>query len=256
MFQFDVWGGAGIVSISGAGMRMCRAWLLVGVVAVGQALAAQEAMGKVRLGDGPLPPPLVSEQVPPVYPPLARAARVQGTVVLDVLISRTGDVSDVKPISGPALLTPAAIDAVKQWKYQPYLANGVAFDLTTEVSVTFHLTEEPGKAAVGGVQTEPGKTKAAPILRLRVSSRVAEGIRLKRVKPVYPPEAKKAHVRGTVVLHAIISKEGNVTGLKVVVGPEELSESAIEAVKQWKYKPYLLNGEPVELDTTIEVRYE
>ena len=112
---------------------------LLAAIAVGQFVVAQEAMGNVRLGVGPLPPPVVVAGVAPVYPPLARTAAVQGTVVLDVSISKDGEVVDVQLISGPAMLAPAAIDAVRHWKYKPYLVNGVAFDLITEVSVKFRL---------------------------------------------------------------------------------------------------------------------
>ncbi len=72
--------------------------------------------------------------------------------------------------------------------------------------------------------------------------------------PVYPPEVKAAGVQGTVVMRAIISKTGDVAQLHVVSRPGELTGSALDAVRQWKYKPYLLNGEPVE--TMITVNYQ
>jgi len=190
-----------------------------------------------------------------MYPPLARTAAVQGTVVLDAAVSKTGDVTELKLISGAAMLAPAAIDAVKQWKYKPYLVNGVAFDITTEVAVIFQLDPRPGEAGVNGGE-QAGAAKVSPVSRMRVSSGVTAGLLLRRVDPVYPQEAKDAHIQGTVILHAIISREGSIEGLTVVTGPAELAGAAMDAVKQWKYKPYLFNGEPIELDTTIEVRYQ
>ena len=74
-----------------------------------------------------------------------------------------------------------------------------------------------------------------------------------KVKPAYPAAAKKAHIEGTVVLHAIIAKDGTVGSLEYVSGPVELKDSAIEAVKTWRYKPMLLNNHPVEVDTEISV---
>jgi TonB family protein len=74
-------------------------------------------------------------------------------------------------------------------------------------------------------------------------------------KPVYPVEAKANHIEGAVVMNAIISKEGVVENLQVLSGPEELRASALDAVKEWKYRPYLLNGEPTEVETTITVNY-
>lgn len=78
---------------------------------------------------------------------------------------------------------------------------------------------------------------------------------LTKVTPVYPPDAKAAHISGTVLLHAIIAKDGAIASLQLISGPPELTKSAWDAVKQWVYKPYLLNGEPTEVDTTITVTY-
>jgi len=100
----------------------------------------------------------------------------------------------------------------------------------------------------------PAPTKIV-VSRLRVSSGVARGLLLKKVEPSYPQEAKDAHIQGTVILHAIIDKDGNITGLKWISGPKELLSSATEAVQQWKYRPYLLQGKPIELDTIIEIKY-
>jgi protein TonB len=72
---------------------------------------------------------------------------------------------------------------------------------------------------------------------------------------MYPPIAKAARVSGTVVLHAVISTTGSVIELHVVSGPAMLQQSAIDAVKQWKYRPFLLNNQPVEVETTISVIY-
>jgi protein TonB len=72
---------------------------------------------------------------------------------------------------------------------------------------------------------------------------------------VYPPIAKAAHVQGAVILHAIISKQGTIENLQVVSGPPMLTGSAMDAVRRWRYKPYLLNGEPTEVDTTITVNF-
>lgn len=84
---------------------------------------------------------------------------------------------------------------------------------------------------------------------------VMAGQVLSRVNPVYPADAKKARVQGTVVLEAVVGKDGSISELKALSGPKELQESALDAVKQWRYKPYLLNGEPVEVDTKITVTY-
>jgi periplasmic protein TonB len=101
----------------------------------------------------PLPPPIVKSnpiristgsqaakliyQIKPAYPPLARQARIQGVVILEALIGKDGSISTLRVISGHTLLTQAAVDAVKQWKYQPTLLNGEPTEVVTTVTVTF-----------------------------------------------------------------------------------------------------------------------
>ena len=74
-------------------------------------------------------------------------------------------------------------------------------------------------------------------------------------QPVYPAVAKAAHVQGVVVLRAVISKQGTIEDLNVISGPPLLVASAIDAVKNWTYRPYILNGEPTEVLTTINVNF-
>jgi protein TonB len=76
---------------------------------------------------------------------------------------------------------------------------------------------------------------------------------IRKVDPVYPQIAKTAHISGTVVLHAIIAKDGTIQELQFVSGPPLLMRAAMDAVKQWRYKPTLLNTQPVQVDTTITV---
>jgi len=97
--------------------------------------------------------------------------------------------------------------------------------------------------------------KIATPQRVRVSSGVSQGLIIRRVQPNYPPLARQARIQGTVVLQAQISKEGNIENLQLISGHPMLAPAAIEAVKQWKYKPYLLNGEPVEVETQVQVNF-
>ena len=90
---------------------------------------------------------------------------------------------------------------------------------------------------------------------IRISGGVAAGQIISKVNPVYPAEAKEQRIQGAVVLRAIIDENGAVQELTFVSGPPELQKSAIDAVKQWVYKPYLLNGNPTPVDTTITVNF-
>ncbi len=88
-----------------------------------------------------------------------------------------------------------------------------------------------------------------------VSAEKMAGNLISKVSPVYPPDAKKARIQGKVLLKAVIGKDGHVEHLDVVSGPSELQQSSVDAVRQWVYKPYLLNGDPIEVETTISVIY-
>jgi protein TonB len=80
-----------------------------------------------------------------------------------------------------------------------------------------------------------------------------QGMLLLKTTPVYPPIAKAARVSGTVVLQATISKTGSIENLHVISGPAMLQQAAMQAVRSWRYRPYLLNNEPVEVETTVNV---
>jgi periplasmic protein TonB len=118
----------------------------------------------------------------------------------------------------------------------------------------------------GGVLSEVlGNTGSVPVLakapeptpnkRMRVASRVAAANLIHDVAPIYPPEAGRARVEGTVVLLALIGKDGTVQDVRVKSGSPLLAQAAIDAVKQWRYRPYLLNGEPVEVDSQVTITF-
>lgn len=89
--------------------------------------------------------------------------------------------------------------------------------------------------------------------RVRISQGVTKGLVIQKIEPAYPPLARAARVQGDVVLSAIIDADGQITNLQLVSGHPMLVPAAIAAVKKWRYKPYLLNGQPVEVETTITV---
>jgi len=110
---------------------------------------------------------------------------------------------------------------------------------------------------IGGIisSTPVAVPKVATPQRVRVSQGVTQGLLVHRVQPSYPPLARQARIQGTVVLQAVISKDGSIQGLRLVSGHPMLAPAAIDAVKQWRYKPYILNGEPVEVETQITVNF-
>ena len=105
---------------------------------------------------------------------------------------------------------------------------------------------------IGGVGSAPPPPKPTQT-RIRQGGAVQAAMLVNRVQPQYPPLARQTRISGTVRLHAIISKDGSVQQLEVLSGHPLLVQAALDAVRQWKYRPTTLNGEPVEVDTTIDV---
>ena len=101
----------------------------------------------------------------------------------------------------------------------------------------------------------PPPPKAATPARIKQGGQVTAAAIITQTRPVYPALARQARIQGNVVLHAIIDKEGKVAQLEVMSGHPLLVQSALDAVKQWRYKPTQLNGDPVEVDTTITVTF-
>ena len=107
---------------------------------------------------------------------------------------------------------------------------------------------------IGGTPGVPPPPK--PTAPLRVGGAVMQAKIINQTQPQYPQIAKMAHVSGTVLLHAIISENGTIQELQVMSGPALLRQAALDAVKQWRYQPTTLNGQPVKVDTTIQVVFD
>ena len=112
---------------------------------------------------------------------------------------------------------------------------------------------------IGGIissaNTNVPKLQVAPPKRVRVSSGVVSGMIVKKVEPDYPMIARTARIQGDVVLNAVISKEGMIENLKVESGHPLLIQAAIAAVRQWRYRPFFVSGEPVEVETRVIVTF-
>lgn len=184
----------------------------------------------------------------------------------------------VAPPPPPPPPPPAAAEQIKVVKVESDIVNGelrTPTKIPEKIKMISEDTAPPPVSASGGVVggvpggvpggslggVIGGIVGSAPVAvpkmavpqRIRVSSGVAAGNLIQEVKPIYPPMAKMARVQGTVVLAAVISKAGTIENLKVVSGHPMLIQSAVDAVQQWRYKPYMLSGEPVEVDTQISV---
>ncbi len=135
------------------------------------------------------------------------------------------------------------------WTFVTYSAE----ELEGLVNSLQRLSFRDQPVPIAGIISSHPSLGAARPQRIRVSTRVSENLLIKRVEPQYPGDATR--IQGQVVLKALIDKNGDVENLTVVTGHPMLIPAAIEAVKQWKYRPYLLNGQTVEMETQITVTF-
>jgi protein TonB len=188
---------------------------------------------------------LVAPPPPPPPPPAAQqVAKIMKQIESDLL-------------SGGQLRTPTKIPAkvqmIKEEAPPPLPGGGVVGGVPGGI---------PGGQAGGVIGSIINATsnlsyipKLQPVVpqRIRISQGITSGLLLRKVEPSYPVIARAARIQGDVVLKAVIDRDGSIQDLQLVSGHPMLVPAAIQAVKQWRYKPYLLNGQPVEVETTITV---
>jgi len=190
------------------------------------------------------PPP------PPPPPPAASAAaaKVVERVGTDILNGR---------LRTPGRI-PQKVQMIREDEAPPALSSGGVIG-----GVPGGIPGGQLGGVIGGIISSTSTLSSVPKLaipaapkRIRISQGVTEGRLIQKIEPVYPPIARAGRIQGEVVLTAIISKTGEIQNLTLSSGHPMLVPAAIQAVKQWRYRPFLLNGEPVEVETTITVIFE
>ncbi len=226
----------------------------------------------------------------PRYPPIAKAAHVEGPVVLRGKLSVDGRMTDLQVVGGPEMLQSAAIDAMKAWKMSRTGPAGGEqtvgvlaksdWPLDLRITVMFDLEDSaaarpqsngpvilllsPQQAAQSDAELRlpqlysqheamVAANKQTTIVHLD-SGTIAK-MKIGGSVPVYPRDARQAHIQGAVVVHVVISPEGKITNPQVMNGPEELRQASLDAVRTWTYQPYLLDGRPVAVEATITVNF-
>ena len=212
---------------------------LVGVLVI-LPLVFTEALPKQQLMTflvAPPPPP------PPPPPPAATPIKTVKVVQTDIVNGQLRTPTKI----------PEKVQMIKEEESPPPVmsASGVVGGVPGGV---------PGGqmgGVIGGIisSTPVAVPKVATPQRVRVSQGVSQGLLIKKVQPAYPPLARQARIQGQVILQAEISKDGTIENLRLISGHPMLAPAAIEAVKQWRYKPYMLNGEPVAVETTVMVNF-
>jgi TonB family protein len=201
--------------------------------------------------------PVVTHNAEARYPRAARKARIQGRVWLTLSISKAGEVEDVHVVSGPAELQDAAVEAARRFRFQPVTCQGEPVSTLTRIPVDFALGEnvknadDPGPSDQQAPETLHGSMES----HAKLSEELTGTLILHHVNPAYPKAAFKRRIQGKVVLKIVIGKDGRVEAIAVISGPPELVPSAVGAVEQWVYRPYILDGRPVEVDSQITVTY-
>jgi periplasmic protein TonB len=212
--------------------------VLVGILVL-IPLLFTEALPKTQLMTflvAPPPPP------PPPPPPAAAPVKVVKQIQTDIVNGQLRTPTKI----------PQKVEMIKEDEAPPpVMSAGVVGGVPGGV---------PGGqmgGVIGGIisSTPVAVPKVATPQRVRVSQGVTQGLLIRKVQPNYPPLARQARIQGQVLLRAQISRTGDIENLQLISGHPMLAPAAIEAVKQWKYKPYILNGEPVEVDTEIMVNF-
>jgi TonB family protein len=134
-----------------------------------------------------------------------------------------------------------------------YVPGDLAFQRGTRVLLSAHIEDLRSISSPNGAQFLPSADATLLPRKIYISGGVAAGQLLKHSYPIYPPLAKASRVSGTVVLQAVIGTDGHISDLQVISGPPMLQQAALDTVSTWTYRPYLLNGDPVEVNTTINV---
>jgi TonB family protein len=152
-------------------------------------------------------------------------------VMVKLTVNEDGGVDAAEYVSGDVDLAGAATKVALRWKFKPFLRDGKAIRVATKLPVKFVPS------------------------RLRVDDESLRTRQIRMIDPVYPSLAQSAKIEGVVVLQAIIGKDGKVLNIRAVSGHQMLVPAAVDAVKQWKYKPYRLDGIAVEVESQIRVEF-
>jgi len=196
----------------------------------------------------------------------AALAKPSAAIIADTTGLKTSPAGKPAATSGDetgAVKAPAGVKAEPQQAL--LVKNGSSTQPKTETeaqeseqapAATSIATSTNNSALTGLVETTAVNATKAAQQTLRISQGVSQGLILKRVQPVYPTQALQMRLQGKVELQANITKTGDTTGIRQLSGERILGRAAMDAVRQWKYKPYYLNGEPVEVETQITVNFK
>jgi TonB family protein len=293
--QFDARLPGSRTQLQKVALRINESWKGPGIYPVVEA-AAQTAVpdGPVQVSGGKIRGNCVFCPNP-AYPPIARAAHVSGSVVLHALISKEGTVEEVKVISGPPMLAEPSMEVVRGWRYKPYMltkkAGGVAEPTAVDSTITVnfsmandapsqrvqvpacdpsrddcsitgensaeYLYAHPNLLPQQGSAPGPNGTTGATTGLRHIGGGVSPPVLLHQVEPEYTAQARADKVNGEVVVGLYVDTDGMPTNVYVRRGiGDGLNDKAIEAVKQYRFRPAMENGKPVMVDMNVIVNFQ
>lgn len=191
------------------------------------------------------------------WPPV-HSGKTTGVLSMYVSVDRQGHVREAYPLnSDNAGLQDAARDQLLKWKLKPIAAKGVPVQAEGPLTFRFETTLATSAAEPAAKESSVSPASdAVPPLPVRVHPGILQGFLVEHPAPVYPAEAKENHIQGKVVLALTIDKTGATRDIRMLTSPDQaLTDSAVAAVSRWRYRPYQLNGSPVEVQSTVEVSF-
>ncbi len=235
-------------------------------------------------------PPKLIKKVEPIYPEKAKKEGIEGIVILELTTDKEGIVQKIVTLRSIPMLDKAAVDAAKQWVFEPLIFKGEPRSVVFTVQCRFQLKDqEKGIVVQIGVESgveggEEGGVKsriaARRVRRVRggveggvegrvigeIQGEIEKGVLIldeedekpkliKKVEPVYPESAKKNGISGEVIVQVTNDIYGRVVMVKILKSIPELDDAAVEAVRQWIYEPYLVDGKPVKVAFKVSIHF-
>jgi TonB family protein len=216
----------------------------------------------------------VESKVTPICSSAVRNRNTTGQIVVMFTVDKNGNVTQAMAVptdldgresknADDPQLRESAVAAVRAWHYKPYLVAGEPVEMSTSVVLPYDFTQPTGhededNAAQRALLAKSKEDQRPPEVKFAttlVDPKVVEEHLATRVEPTMPKMAQIAHIQGSVTMRIRIDKQGNVTNIKVVMGHPILAQAAIDAVHQWKYTPFMLNGESVEVESPVVIDF-
>jgi TonB family protein len=198
---------------------------------------------------GRMPPPLRIKYVAPEYPDIAKRAHIDGVIMLAVIVDERGKVESIRVLRSVPLIDEVAMAAVKQWQYKPLMVDGIA--RKAGFTVSLRISGEGMAADVSNARIPVGFVNGS----VRIEEETARRWLMKCIWPTYPQKARQGRVEGIVVLGVRVNEKGLVEDAVVLRSIPVFDKAALAAVKQWEYRPPLINGDPRKISFIASIKF-